>query len=318
VSEAEDRSDRPRVAGFAPAPALVCTFEHPHDQADPDVALNVGGQGPWVARAVTVLGSTAILVAPLGGDTGRAASHLLTDEQYELRIVDVRAAIACYVEERREGDRGCIRDARPGRFGQRELDDLYTAALTAALDADVCVITGSPWDDHVDSALFARLCADLSRLGRTTVADLAGDQRDAALAGGVDWLKIAHDELDLDDPDDADEDAIWAEAERLATAGDRTRNVVVSRSSEPALVLADGERHRVTVPSLTPVDTRGSGDAMTAALAVGLARGLPLDELLRRASAAGASNAVHKGSATPDADLVDRLAALATVEPGGD
>ncbi|HLM28496.1 MAG TPA: PfkB family carbohydrate kinase [Acidimicrobiales bacterium] len=303
------------VAVFGPAPVLVCTFEHPHDRADPDVALNVGGQGPWVARAVTVLGSTAILVAPLGGETGRAASHLLSDEPYQLRTVDVRAAIACYVEERRDGERSCIRDARPGRFGQRELDRLYTAALTAALDADVCVITGSPWDDHVDHALFTRLCADLSRLGRTTVADLAGNQRDAALAGGVDWLKTAHDELDLDDPDAADEEAIWAEAERLAKAGDRTRNVVVSRSSEPALVLADGERHRVTVPSLTPVDTRGSGDAMTAALAVGLARKLPQDELLRRAAAAGASNAVHKGSATPDVDLVDRLAGLATVEP---
>jgi fructose-1-phosphate kinase PfkB-like protein len=35
---------------------------------------------------------------------------------------------------------------------------------------------------------------------------------------------------------------------------------------------------------------------------------LPLDALLRRAAAAGAANAVHKGSATPDAELVDRLA----------
>jgi fructose-1-phosphate kinase PfkB-like protein len=47
---------------------------------------------------------------------------------------------------------------------------------------------------------------------------------------------------------------------------------------------------------------------MTAALATGLAAGLSLDALLRRAAAAGAANAVHKGSATPDADLVDRLA----------
>jgi fructose-1-phosphate kinase PfkB-like protein len=47
---------------------------------------------------------------------------------------------------------------------------------------------------------------------------------------------------------------------------------------------------------------------MTAALATGLAADLSLDALLRRAAAAGAANAVHKGSATPDADLVDRLA----------
>jgi len=47
---------------------------------------------------------------------------------------------------------------------------------------------------------------------------------------------------------------------------------------------------------------------MTAALATRLAAGLSPDALLRRAAAAGAANAVHKGSATPDADLVDRLA----------
>jgi 1-phosphofructokinase len=299
----------PRVAVFAPAPVLVCTFEHPHDRSDPDVALNVGGQGPWVARAVTALGAEAILDVPLGGDTGRAAGHLLSDARYEVRPVATGAAIACYVEERRSGTRTCIRDARPGRFGQRELDDLYSAALAAALDADVCVITGSPWADHVDESLLRRLTADLSKLERATVADLSGTQLAAALDGGVDWLKVAHDELVDGDVAPTDDGAIWAEAERLAAFGDKHRNVIVSVSAEePSHVLAEGHRYLVTVPELTTVDSRGSGDAMTAALATGLAARRPMDELLRRAAAAGAANAVHKGSATPDAELVDRLA----------
>lgn len=303
-----------RVAVFAPAPVLVCTFEHPHDDADPDVALNVGGQGPWVARAVTALGARAILVVPLGGDTGRAAGHLLSDARYEVRPVETQAAIACYVEERRDGERSCIRDARPGRFGQRELDDLYSAALAAALDADVCVITGSPWSDHFDEALLTRLTADLANLDCATVADLSGSQLDAALAGGVDWVKVAHDELD-DDGGATDESAIWAEAERLATAGNRRRNVIVSRASDdPSVVLTDDACYLVSTPELTTVDSRGSGDAMTAALASGLAEQRPIDELLRRAAAAGAANAVHKGSATPDVELVDRLAGTVVVD----
>jgi 1-phosphofructokinase len=332
---------------------LVCTFEHPHDNADPDVALNVGGQGPWVARAVAAMGAQVILVVPLGGDTGRCARHLLSEAPFEVRPVETRAAIACYVEERRAGERTCIRDARPGRFGQRELDDLYSAALAAALEADVCVITGSPWKDHVDDALLTRLTDDLAQLERITVADLSGSQLQAALAGGVDWVKVAHDELDgLDELDEVDgidrldvagdgdnadgggdrsgdgestggtgkdggdgggesngESRLWTTAERLATTGDRHRNVIVSRSSDdPALALADGRRFRVSTPNLTTVDARGSGDAMTAALATGLAEGRPIEDLLRRAAAAGAANAVHKGSATPDVELVDRLA----------
>jgi 1-phosphofructokinase len=294
---------------FAPAPVLVCTFEYPHDRSEPDVALNVGGQGPWVARAIDALGADAVLVVPLGGDTGRAARHLLDDEPHEVRAVETGAAIACYLEERREGTRTCIRDAPPGRFGPRELDDLYSAALTAGLDADVCVITGSPWGDHVDSSLLTRLTADLATFGRTTVADLSGDQLEAALAGGVDWVKVADDEVAGDDDEALDDErGLWERAKSLAGAHGHERSVVVSRADRPTLVVADGTCYTVAALGLSTVDSRGSGDAMTAALATGLAAGLSLDALLRRAAAAGAANAVHKGSATPDADLVDRLA----------
>jgi 1-phosphofructokinase len=318
------------VAVFAPAPVLVCTFEYPHDESEPEVALNVGGQGPWVARAVDALGAHAVLVVPLGGDTGTVARHLLADEPHEVRAVDTNAAIACYLEERREGERHCIRDAPPGRFGQRELDDVYSAALSAGLDADVCVITGSPWEDHVDASLLTRLTTDLATLGRTTVADLSGAQLDAALAGGVDWLKIADDELDGIEPaeggdgeggdeagDEVGDDEVWGRARALAEAHGRQRSVIVSRADRPALVVTADARYIVTAPGLSTVDARGSGDAMTASLATGLAAGLPTDALLRRAAAAGAANAVHKGSATPDIDLVDRLAEAIEVTEAG-
>ena len=275
---------------FAPAPVLVCTFEYPHDRSDPVAALNVGGQGPWVARAIDALGADTMLVVALGGDTGRVGRHLLADEPHEVRAVETIAPIACYLEERRDGKRTCIRDAPPGRFGPRELDDLYSAALTAGLDADVCVITGSPWGDHVDASLLTRLTADLATFGRTTVADLSGDQLDAALSGGVDWLKIADDELaGPDDPDLLDdEDGLWERALDLAHAHDRERSViVVSRADRPTLVVADGACYTVSALGLSTVDARGSGDAMTAALATGLAAHLPLDALLRRAAAAG-------------------------------
>ncbi|MGH9209900.1 MAG: PfkB family carbohydrate kinase [Acidimicrobiales bacterium] len=337
MTRSSDSRREPRVAVFAPAPVLVCTFEHPHDRADPDVALNVGGQGPWVARAVTALGAHAILVVPLGGDTGRAAHHLLSDAPHEVRAVDTQAGIACYIEERREGERTCIRDAPPGRFGQRELDDLYSAALAAALDADVCVITGSPWTEHVDHSLLTRLTADLANLERTTVADLSGAQLDAALEGGVDWLKVADDELgdsdetkqsddskasnesnasdQADGPEGAGEADLWRAAVRLSRAGKHDRGVVISRAAvEPTLVIADHTRYRITSPALTTVDARGSGDAMTAALATGLAEDRSIEDVLRQAAAAGAANAVHKGSATPDAQLVERLARTVEVE----
>ena len=46
--------------------------------------VNVGGQGPWVARAIATLGGTPVLCAPFGGDTGRTARLLLDDSGFEL------------------------------------------------------------------------------------------------------------------------------------------------------------------------------------------------------------------------------------------
>src|SRR4029450_9362586 len=174
-------------------------------------------------------------------------------------------------------------------------------ALTAGLDAEVCVITGSPWADHVDSSLLTRLTADLATFGRTTVADLSGDQLDAALTGGVDWLKIADDELaGPDDPDLVDDEGcLWERALDLARAHGRERSVVVSRADRPTLVVTDGDWSTVAALELSPVDARGSGDAMTAALATGLAAHLPVDALLRRAPAGGAAHGGHQVRAPP-------------------
>lgn len=310
-------STGPSVAIFAPSPVLVCTFEHPDiGDAPPDVQINVGGQGPWVARAVVALGGHPILVAPVGGEVGGLAHHLLQHEpDVHLRAVTTAAATALYVEERRNGVRSCVREAVPSPLGQREADDVYSAALAASLDAGLCIITGSPWSQGLNPQLIGRLARDLASLGVVTVADLSGEQLTAAIDAGVDWLKIAHDEL-LDDgrAEGDSEDELWRAAEQLATTG-RPRSVIVSRaSSEPSLVIAPEGRFRVSSPSLSTVDARGSGDTMTAAIGVGLGRGFTTEDLLRRAAAAGAANAVRKGTANPDPDLVSSIARSVTIE----
>jgi 1-phosphofructokinase len=75
----------------------------------------------------------------------------------------------------------------------------------------------------------------------------------------------------------------------------------------------------ITGPRVEAVDHRGSGDAMTAALAVGLATGMSVEDSLRLATAAGGLNATRRGLATGDRREIERLAAhaeLAPYEPG--
>src|SRR4051794_31982162 len=83
------------VAVFTVAPILVITIEGDDTDA---VHVNVGGQGPWVARAIASLGGAPIVCAPFGGDTGRAAELLLRDAGVDVVAVHTTASAGLYVE----------------------------------------------------------------------------------------------------------------------------------------------------------------------------------------------------------------------------
>ena len=123
-----------------------------------------------------------------------------------------------------------------------------------------------------------RLVSDLRVNGKLVIADLTARPLPAALAGGIELLRLNDDEL--------------VAANRLRSSG--AHYVLVSRGSAPA-ILADGdaEPRRVDLvdPVFEPRDRRGTGDSMFAATGVGFARGIGMVDAFRLGAAAGALNA---------------------------
>lgn len=291
-----------RVAVFNVAPILVVTVEGDH-AAVPHV--NVGGQGPWVARAIATLGGTPVLCAPFGGDTGRTAQLILADAGYELAATPTASPSGLYVERRDDGGtRHCLYEVAAAPLGPRDLDDVYEAALRHGIDTGTCVVTGSPFPDHLDPTVVGRLCRDLHAAGVVTVADLSGEHLDAALDAGVDWLKVADDEL-IEERRCGDEPAdIAAWLDEVVGSG-RVRVAAVASSSTGA-TLARTPGHRISArgPQLAVVDTRGSGDAMCAALALAHGNRLPPGDAIKIGLAAGAANATRRSTAAPGIEAV--------------
>ncbi|MFD7659239.1 PfkB family carbohydrate kinase, partial [Actinosynnema sp. NPDC059797] len=65
-------------------------------------------------------------------------------------------------------------------------------------------------------------------------------------------------------------------------------------------------------------ETRGGGDSVTAGLAVGLARGMSLDQALRLGAAARALTLTRHGLGTGGGETVRHLAELVHLKPVGD
>ena len=304
----------PRAFVLDPSPLLTVTIEA-GDEGD-EIHLHAGGQGFWVAHLIEALEVRVCLCAAFGGETGRVVRTLVEEDLTTVRAVDASGSNGAYVHDRRQGERISVAEMAPEPLSRHEVDELYGAALVAGLESDVCVLGGpGPWSPPVlPPDFYRRLASDLRANGKLVVADLSGEPLDCALEGGLDVLKVSHEELLADGrvKEDGVESLVGAMEElRRAGAG----NVVVSRAEAPALALTNGEVVELHHPRLEPVDPRGAGDAMTAGLAAALARGQSLADALLPAAAAGALNVTRRGLATGDRREIERLAAHVELRP---
>ena len=98
---------------------------------------------------------------------------------------------------------------------------------------------------------------------------------------------------------------IDAEPQRARTAA-RCRQIIITRGGDPTLVITVGGILKIAPPSVTPVDTVGAGDAFAGAFTVASASGMPLEEAIRFANAAGALATQGRGAqtSTPGRDAI--------------
>lgn len=302
--------DAPMIAVFIPALLLVVEIHDYEGRAD--VHLHAGGQGYWVCRMIQALGATALPCAPAGGEPGVALGAIVRSDGFGVDLVETGSANSTVIEDRRDGARQTIATAPVPTLGRHEIDELYSNVVGQSVKAGVCVIAGAQLAAAIPDDTYRRLVVDLRANGVFVIADLSGSQLEAALEGGVDLVKISHEEL---------LDGGWATSDSVRGVADGIRRlqlagahaVVVSRCDRSTLCGFGEELIEVRPPSLEVVDGRGGGDSMTAALAVGVARGWDLTASVRLAAAAGALNVSRHGLGTGRGDSIEELARIVEV-----
>lgn len=300
------------VCVFDPSPLLTVTIEVTAG-AD-DIHFHAGGQGFWVARMARRLGAEPTLVGSLGGETGTLLAPLIESAGVGMVSVPVAGRNGSYVQDRRSGTRVAVASSQPLPLTRHEVDDLYGAALAAALHSDVAVLAGPCAPDVIPPEFYLRLATDLGTLDMPVVADVSGDALRSVLEGGVDVLKVSDEDMRRDGIlTGSGQEADLQLVRDLHEAG--ARAVILTRADRPAIAIFDDRFVLITGPRLQPVDHRGAGDAMTGAVAVGLSRGMPMEDALRLGAAAGAASVTRRGLASGQPDAVSAILDHVELQP---
>jgi 1-phosphofructokinase len=229
----------------------------------------------------------------------------MATEAIELEPVGVRGWNGGYVHDRRHGERQTLADMRSPRLNRHELDDLYGSAIATGLRAGTLVLTGTAEHCLLPPNFYRRLARDLDRNG-VIVADISRDEL-RALAGGVDFLKVSDCELVASGfCQDDSRPSLLKGLDKLKWTG--ARNIIVSCAEKPTLALVESELLEIVPPTFEPLDFRGAGDSMTAALAFARASGLETEPTLRLAAAAGAMNVTRHGLGTGHIEHIREVA----------
>lgn len=270
-----------------------------------EIRLTVAGTAGGTVIDCAKLGLSAQLVAAVGDDE-KADFILATLRRHGVetglvRRLPGRPTSATILNVRPNGDRPALH--------QRGASDQFTVTPEEhadIVDARFVHLGGTGLLAGMDGAPSEALMRAAKSAGRTTTFDVL-----AANAGTLAAVRVVLPYVDYFVPSIEEaramcapvlgEDAPTRDIARMfrdAGAG----CVVLTMGGDGCLVLADGVLLRLPAHEVAVSDTTGCGDAFTAGLIAGLARGWDLERSARLATAAGALVATGLGS---DAGIVD-------------
>jgi 6-phosphofructokinase 2 len=267
---------------------------------------DAGGGGINVARFARALGAPVTAVYPAGGPTGALVTDLVGESDVSVDRVIIGAATreSFTVNERSTGKQ--YRFVLPGpRLAVAEqalcLDHLRKAAATAKL-----VVASGSLPPGVPADFYQRV-ADLCReLGALLILDTSGGGL-SHVKSGVFVLKPSVRELRecVGSPLETESDQLAA-ADELIERG-ITQAVVVSLGSKGALLATSEGSQRYSAIPVHAVSGVGAGDAMVAAITVGLSAAWPLEKAVRYGIAAATAKLLTPGTAACTRADVERF-----------
>ena len=252
-----------------------------------------GGKGLNVSKPASIYGAEVVATGFAGGHAGAYIEDALKPFGIRSAFYHVDAESRSCINIWDEVNQVQTEFLEPG-FTLTEEDFAGFEAKFRQLvqEAKVVAMSGSV-PKGLDGTAYQRLVKIVKDAGIPVILDTSGKLLEMGIEAIPTMIKPNIDEIRMLTGKRCDDISEIIEAAR-AIHERGVKIVAVSLGADGSLAVGDDGIFRARVPKIDAVSTVGCGDSMIAGFALGLSKGLPLEETLRLASAISAAAAMRE------------------------
>ena len=252
-----------------------------------------GGKGLNVSKPASIYGAEVVATGFAGGHAGAYIEDALKPFGIRSAFYHVDAESRSCINIWDEVNQVQTEFLEPG-FTLTEEDFAGFEAKFRQLvqEAKVVAMSGSV-PKGLDGTAYQRLVKIVKDAGIPVILDTSGKLLEMGIEAIPTIIKPNIDEIRMLTGKRCDDISEIIEAAR-AIHERGVKIVAVSLGADGSLAVGDDGIFRARVPKIDAVNTVGCGDSMIAGFALGLSKGLPLEETLRLASAISAAAAMRE------------------------
>lgn len=264
-----------------------------------------GGKGIHVANVATILGEDCIATGYLGGKSGEFISEKLQDYSIKQDFVQVagetRSCLAIITESGAQTE-----ILEPGPTVTQEEQEAFLAKYQELLSKATVVAASGSMPKGLPGDFYGQLINLARKAGKPFLLDTSGEALIQGIKAQPYFVKPNNDEIKVLVGAElrSDEDIVHVLQKFME---DGIKLPVISLGAQGSMAGYNQHVYKITVPKIQCKNPVGSGDSFVAGIAVGIERGMAIEDVLSLGAACGTANAMEDESGFVRKEVVEEL-----------
>ena len=264
-----------------------------------------GGKGIHVANVATILGEDCIATGYLGGKSGEFISEKLQDYGIKQDFVQVagetRSCLAIITESGAQTE-----ILEPGPTVTQEEQEAFLAKYQELLSKATVVAASGSMPKGLPGDFYGQLINLARKAGKPFLLDTSGEALIQGIKAQPYFVKPNNDEIKVLVGAElrSDEDIVHVLQKFME---DGIKLPVISLGAQGSMAGYNQHVYKITVPEIQCKNPVGSGDSFVAGIAVGIERGMAIEDVLSLGAACGTANAMEDESGFVRKEVVEEL-----------